>query len=65
MAENKNSDKLVYYTDAGDRYHIFLECPYIKNSKTVNKTLRESKLRKKNFANGVRGKRPIKIISTL
>jgi len=57
MAENKNSDKLVYYTDAGDRYHIFLECPYIKNSKTVNKTLRESKLRKKKLCQWCKGKK--------
>ena len=53
MAENKNSDKLVYYTDAGDRYHIFLECPYIKN----RKILRESNSRKKKLCRWCKGKK--------
>ena len=47
MADDKNRDKKVYYTETGDRKHIFPECPYIKNRKTDDKNLKDPKSRKK------------------
>ena len=50
MADDKNRDKKVYYTETGDRKHIFPECPYIKNRKTDDKNLKDPKSRKKTLS---------------